>query len=137
MHLFGHGNYCQSSGYGAGGNSPCLYQGNDNYVVDGGRCEAVGVHVNTDNLLIGNNSIQTQEQAVKLYESTSSTNYTSTNIQIINNDFAGIHRIGVEAQQNNSTLNVSNNDFHDPILPGSGQWALSLPKVRRTIPTMF
>jgi hypothetical protein len=128
MHLFGHGNYCQSSGYGAGGHSPCLYQGNDNYVVDGGRCSAIGVHVNTDNLLIGNNSIQTQEQAVKLYEATSSTNYTSTNIQITNNDFAGIHRIGVEAQQNNSTLNVSNNDFHDPILPGSGQWALSLPQ---------
>jgi hypothetical protein len=127
MHLFGGGNRCQSSGYGPGGSSPCLYQDAPDITHGGGSCGAVGVHVNTDDLLITNNSITTQEQPIKLYESAGS-DYTSTNGRIQFNDFSGVHRIGVETQQNNGTTNVSNNDFHDPIYPNAGQWGLSLPQ---------
>jgi hypothetical protein len=127
MHLFGGGNRCQSSGYGSGGSSLCLYQGASDITHGGGSCGAVGVHVSTDDLLIINNSIATQEQPIKLYEANGGA-YTSTNVKIQYNDFSGVHRIGVETQQNDGTTNVSNNDFHDPIYPNAGQWGLSLPQ---------
>jgi hypothetical protein len=68
---------------------------------------------------------------MKFYEGgTSAPNiYTSTNIRINNNDFSGLHRIGIEAQMGHpGPFNIANNDFHHPILPGYGQWSWSIPQ---------
>ena len=128
MNLFGSSSHlCQSSGYGKGNSAGCQYQGTGDYSHGGGGCAAVGIHVSTDNLLLSNNSVQTQEQGFKIFEGGyPSPVYSPTNLQINNNDFAGIHRIGVEGQQSNASL--KSNSFHDAILPGFGQWALSLPQ---------
>jgi Big-like domain-containing protein len=130
MDLFGGGNFCSSSGYGSG-SSPCRYQGGSSYNGSGGYCAAVGIHVNVDNLTISNNSIQTQEQGLKFYEGGNPPLYTPTNIQVNNNDFSGIHRIVVESQQTGA-ITLSNNDVHDQIMPGSGQWGLSIPSTGTT-----
>ena len=97
MNLYGGGNHCSSSGYGAG-SSPCLYQGAQDITHGGGSCGGVGVHVNTDNLNISNNSFEHLEQPLKLYEAPGNGRWTSNNTLIQYNDLAGTHRIGLEAQ---------------------------------------
>ncbi|HEY3836276.1 MAG TPA: Ig-like domain-containing protein [Bryobacteraceae bacterium] len=126
MNLYGGGNFCSSSGYGTGSSS-CLYQGAQDITHGGGSCGGVGVHVNTDNLNISNNSFQHLEQPLKLYEAPGTAQWSSTNTNIQYNDLAGTHRIGLEAQAG-VNLTVDSNDFHDPIKPNAGQWALSLPQ---------
>lgn len=134
MNLFGGGtNNCTSSGYNlsgpSGGTSPCLYQGSTNWEPGGGYCAAVGVHVNTDNLTISNNSIGPLEQGMKFFEGGSKAPniYTPTNLTVNANDIFGTHRIDLEAQQNNG-FTVTNNDLHDPGLIGNASWGLSLPQ---------
>jgi hypothetical protein len=106
------------------------YQGSSSYNTGGGYCNAVGVHVNTDNLALNNNSIYHQEQGFKFFEGGSSAPniYTPTKVNITNNDFSGIHRIPIEAQQGGS-FSLNNNDVHDAILPGFGSWAWSLAQI--------
>ena len=132
MDLFGGGGgagTCSPNGYAPPtGTSSCLYQGGSNLNSAGGSCAAVGVHSLTDNLVISNNSVQTQEQGFKFFENVTTDSNGSTNSTVCNNDLAGIHRIGLETQTNNSNIVVCNNDFHDPIKPNAGQWALSLPQ---------
>jgi hypothetical protein len=106
------------------------YQSNV-YNVFGGLCVAVGVHVNTDNITISNNQIIYQEQGFKFHEAGGSPYFTPTTAYINNNDFAGVHRIGLEAQQGNpsgQSFNANNNDLHDFVLPGFGSWLFSLPQ---------
>lgn len=120
---------CNSNGYAPPtGTRTCLYQGGSNLNSSGGSCAAVGVHAITDGLVISNNSISHQEQGFKFFEGVTTDTNGSTNSTVCNNDLAGIHRIGLETQSNNSTIVVCNNDFHDPFVPNSGQWALSLPQ---------
>ena len=126
MNLYGGGNHCSSSGYGSG-SSLCLYQGAQDTTHGGGSCGGVGVHVNTDNLIISNNTFEHLEQPLKLYEAPGSGRWSSSNTMIQSNDLAGTHRIGLEAQAG-VNLTVDSNDFHDPIKPNAGQWALSLPQ---------
>jgi hypothetical protein len=132
MNLFGGGGgpgTCSSNGYAPpGGRSTCLYQQGSNLNRSGGSCAAVGIHALTDGLVISNNSISHQEQAFKIFENVTTDSNGSTNSTLCNNDMDGIHRIGFETQSNNSNIVVCNNDFHDPIFPNAGQWALSLPQ---------
>jgi Bacterial Ig-like domain (group 2) len=121
MHLFG--------GTKIPGQSTA-YQGNV-YNVSGGLCAAVGVHVNYDNLTLSSNNIIYQEQGFKFHEAGGPPYYTPTTAYIYNNDFAGVHRIGLEAQQGNpsgQSFNANNNSLHDFILPGFGSWLFSLPQ---------
>lgn len=134
MNLFGGGtNNCSSSGYNTtgptGGTSPCLYQGAVNYEPGGGYCAAVGIHVNTDNLVISNNSIGPLEQGLKFFEGGSAAPniYTPTNVTVNANDISGIHRIALEAQQGPG-FTVTNNDLHDNIMVGTASWSLSMPQ---------
>jgi Bacterial Ig-like domain (group 2) len=107
------------------------YQGNASEKDDGGYCNATGVHVNVDNFTFSNNAIQTQEQGIKFFEGVTYPNpnvYQPTNINVIANDFAGIHRIGLETQQGApGPTNVISNVYRDAILPDGVTWALSQP----------
>lgn len=129
MNLYGGGNLCTSSGYNTPGTTACLYQGASDITHGGGACGGVGVFNNVTNLFIMNNSFQELEQPIKMYEAPGSSRSTYTNTIVQFNDFSGTHRIGNEGQSfNNSPTNLwDSNDFHDPIKPNAGQWALSLP----------
>ena len=127
----GHGNV--PAGYGGSGSAICLYQDGDTEKNVGGYCTAVGVHVNTDNLTLSNNSIQTQEQGFKFFEGCSNFPcpdvYKPTNVTVTNNDFAGIHRIYFEAQHGGpGPWTLTGNSFHDGILLGGVSWGWSLPQ---------
>ena len=51
------------------------------------------------------------------------------NTNVNYNDFAGIHRITIEAQDTpDNTENFNYNDWHDPVDPGYGSWLFSLPQ---------
>lgn len=139
MNLFGGGtNNCTSSGYNttgpSGGTSPCLYQGSTNYEPGGGYCQAVGVHVNTTNLVISNNSIGPLEQGMKFFEGCGDKDagypacvYSPATLTVNANDIFGIHRIALEAQMNGGFA-VTNNDTHDNIMVGTASWSLSMPQ---------
>lgn len=113
---------------------------NFNYNNHGGFCNAVNIHTSTTSLTISYNRILSLEQGFKFQEpnpnggqvgcSNPGTNqYCHINTNVLYNDFAGIHRIGVEAQDTpNNTMNFNYNDWHDPINPGYGSWVLSLPQ---------
>lgn len=122
-----------AAGYGGTGSALCLYQDNDTEKNVGGYCNAVGVHVNTDNLTISNNSVDTQEQGFKFYEGCSNFPcpdvYKPTNVTITNNDFANIHRIVVEAQQGGpGPWTITGNSMHDQKLFSGASWGWSLPQ---------
>jgi hypothetical protein len=115
------------------GGSSSGYQNGTDEKSDGGYCNAVGIHVNTDDLKISNNDVNTMEQAFKWFEDCGTAScpdaFKPTNTIVNANDLAGIHRIGMEAQQHTVTnFDVTNNSFHDPILFGGVSWALSLPQ---------
>jgi hypothetical protein len=55
--------------------------------------------------------------------------YLQINANVMYNDFAGIHRITIEAQDTpDNTENFNYNDWHDPVDPGYGSWLFSLPQ---------
>jgi hypothetical protein len=121
------------SGYGGSGTALCMYQDNDTEKNVGGFCNAVGVHVNVDNLVISNNSVDTMEQGFKFFEGC--TNFPCPDvykpgpITVTNNDMANIHRIGVEAQQGGpGPWTITGNSIHDEALFSGASWAWSLPQ---------
>jgi hypothetical protein len=133
MNVLGGNSACDSTGYNLGGTHACLYQGGVGEKDEGGYCAAVGDHVNTDDLNISNNTVSHQEQGFKFFEGCTSPGctdvYTPTNVTVANNDFAGIHRIAIEAQQGSpGPWNFTNNSYHDMILPDGVTWGWSLPQ---------
>lgn len=136
MNVLGGNNACVNNGSGGGyvlgGSAQCWYQDNNVEKSSGGYCAAVGIHVNSDNFTLSNNSVQTQEQAFKFFIGCGGgcpDNYKPTNVTMNANDFAGIHRIGVEAQQGSPGPWIeTNNDIHDEILFDGVSWGLSLPQ---------
>ncbi len=59
--------------------------------------------------------------------------YLHINTNVLYNDFGGIHRIGIEAQDTPcSTMSFNYNDFHDAVNPGYGSWQFSLPQYDET-----
>ncbi len=112
-----------------------FYYGGTNYNNAGGFCAGVNLHSSTTNLLLANNRIQNLEEGFKLQENpcgcqgTGGNQYMQVNGNILYNDFSGIHRIAIEAQQTpDTTLNVNYNDWHDATNPGWGSWMFSLPQ---------
>ena len=105
----------------------------------GGSCAAYGSATNLTNLTFEYNVIQQQEQGMKFYEGGSSAPnlYVLTNVLVEYNDFGFYHRIGTETQQSPTSSSQpyvwSNNDMHDPVGPGFGNWGLSAPQLSYTV----
>jgi hypothetical protein len=104
------------------------------YDSTGGSCGALGVHINTINLIFEYNVIQQQEQPIKFYEGgkTPDEFFYQTGDHIQYNDFGFYHRIATEMQQSPTTKILptvwSFNDVHDQVTPAYGNWALSAPQ---------
>jgi hypothetical protein len=104
------------------------------YDATGGSCGALGVHINTINLIFEYNILQQQEQPVKFYEGgkTPDDFFYQTGDRIEYNDFGFYHRIATETQQSPTTKILptvwSFNDVHDQVAPAFGNWALSAPQ---------
>jgi hypothetical protein len=104
------------------------------YDSTGGSCGALGVHINTINLIFEYNIIQQQEQPIKFYEGgkTPDEFFYQTGDHIQYNDFGFYHRIATEMQQSPTTKILptvwSFNDVHDQVVPAYGNWALSAPQ---------
>jgi hypothetical protein len=105
------------------------------YDQPGGNCDGVGVQTSITNFTFTNNIIQEQEQGMKFFEGggASPNLFLQTNVNILNNDFGFIHRIGIENQGSPTTsivagtsFNINNNDFHDWIDSAFGSWTLSM-----------
>jgi Chitobiase/beta-hexosaminidase C-terminal domain len=109
------------------------YNGN-HYDSAGGFCSAVNLHTSTRNLTIENNNTIYLEQGIKFQEpssgqGTTGPQYWHSNTNVLYNDFAGIHRIVIEAQDTpNPTMNFNYNDVHGQVDPGYGSWMFSLPQ---------
>ncbi len=105
-----------------------------NYDSAGGYCSAVNLHTSTTNLTIENNNTVYLEQGIKFQEpssgqGTSGPQYWHSNTNVLYNDLAGIHRIGIEAQDTpDPTMNFNYNDVHGQVDPGYGSWMFSLPQ---------
>ncbi len=109
-----------------------------NYNNYGGYCDAVDLHSSTVNLTIEYNKTIYLEQGFKFQEpgpnggqtgNPAQNQYMHANANVNYNDFAGIHRITIEAQDTpDSTENFNYNDWHDPVDPGYGSWTFSLPQ---------
>lgn len=131
MNLYGGGNFCSSGGYGPPtGTTTCLYQGAQDITHGGGSCGGIGLNNNYDGMVIHNNVFNALEQPLKLYEAPTPNKWSSTGLVVQYNDMAGTHRIGNEAQSSitaGTHYKWDSNDWHDPIKPNAGQWALSLP----------
>jgi hypothetical protein len=130
--------------FGAPGDCSALmntysYNGN-NYDKNGGFCDAVDLHTSTTNLTMDYNRTVYLEEGFKFQEpgpnggqvgasNPSANQYIQTNTNVMYNDFGGIHRIAIEAQDTpNSTENFNYNDWHDPVYPGYGSFTFSLPQ---------
>jgi hypothetical protein len=130
--------------FGAPGDCSALmntysYNGN-NYDKYGGFCDAVDLHTSTTNLTMDYNRTVYLEEGFKFQEPApnggqvgasdpSANQYIQTNTNVMYNDFGGIHRIAIEAQDTpNSTENFNYNDWHDPVYPGYGSFTFSLPQ---------
>lgn len=118
----------------------------NNYNNQGGECAAVSIHTSTTNLTIDNNRTLYLEEGVKFQEPSpnggqvgcgtpSANQYLHTNANLLYNDFAGIHRIGVEGQTTpcpgsapGSGMTINYNVIHAQVNPGFGSWELSLPQ---------
>ncbi len=125
---------------------PSSQTGNNDYNYNnaGGFCTAVNIHSSTTNLTINNNRTVYLEEGFKFQEPTpnggqvgcnlpGSNQYLHINANVLYNDFGGIHRIGIEAQDTPcSTMNFNYNDFHDAVNPGYGSWQFSLPQYDET-----
>ncbi len=112
-----------------------FYYDGTNYNNSGGFCAGVNLHSSTTNLKLEFNRVENLEEGFKLQENpcgcqgTGGNQYMQVNASIMYNDFSGIHRIAIEAQQTpSSTLNVNYNDWHDATNPGWGSWMFSLPQ---------
>ena len=109
-----------------------------NYNNYGGYCDAVDLHTSTTNLTMEYNKTVYLEQGFKFQEpgpnggqtaNPSDNQYLHINANVMYNDFAGIHRITIEAQDTpDNTENFNYNDWHDPVDPGYGSWLFSLPQ---------
>ena len=109
-----------------------------NYNNYGGYCDAVDLHTSTTNLTMEYNKTVYLEQGFKFQEpgpnggqtgNPSDNQYLQINTNVNYNDFAGIHRITIEAQDTpDNTENFNYNDWHDPVDPGYGSWLFSLPQ---------
>jgi len=132
--------------FGAPGDCSALmntysYNGN-NYDKYGGYCDAVDVHTSTTNLTMDYNRTVYLEEGFKFQEpgpngeqvgasDPSANQYIQTNTNVMYNDFGGIHRIAIEAQDTpNPTENFNYNDWHDPVYPGYGSFTFSLPQYK-------
>lgn len=121
---------------------PSSETGNNNYNYNnnGGYCAAVAIGTSTTNLVEENNVVYHTEQGFKFFEpgpnggqvgcsNPSANQYCHANANILYNDFSGIHRIAIEAQDTpNPTMNFLYNSWHDPTNPGYGSWVFSLPQ---------
>jgi uncharacterized protein YjdB len=134
------GNTVAWNHFGVQGSSDCgpimnlfTYQGST-YDSSGGQCAAIGSQISQTNLTISNNIITQMEQGMKFYEGCTSfpcaenSVYLLNNVNVFNNDFSFIHRIGMEGQQVPYGVgeNIYNNDFHDSVSPSFGSWMFSL-----------
>ncbi len=109
-----------------------------NYNNYGGYCDAVDLHSSTTNLTMEYNKTVYLEQGFKFQEpgpnggqtgNPADNQYLQINTNVNYNDFAGIHRITIEAQDTpDTTENFNYNDWHDPVDPGYGSWLFSLPQ---------
>ena len=132
--------------FGAPGDCSALmntysYNGN-NYDKYGGFCDAVDLHTSTTNLTMDYNRTVYLEEGFKFQEpgpngeqvgasDPSANQYIQTNTNVMYNDFGGIHRIAIEAQDTpNPTENFNYNDWHDPVYPGYGSFTFSLPQYK-------
>lgn len=144
---FGGGNDCSNVNgllvYGARGAPGCDSDhptANCYYDAVGGECAAIGVHTQTNNFTINNNTISKQEQGMKLYEGgnvggTATDQFFITNTIIRDNDICCWWRIAIEAQQTpNANTDMGGevyyaNSVHDQQSnPGFGSWAFSMPQ---------
>jgi Chitobiase/beta-hexosaminidase C-terminal domain len=108
------------------------------YANNGGQCAAIGIHANTTNLTIKNNSVYYQEEGFKCYEGSTTASqpsqyyYMQNNFVTDYNDLSNIHRIGMEYQctpaiSSSANIIIEYNDMHDAFDPGFGSWMFSLP----------
>ena len=121
---------------------PSSETGNNNYNYNnnGGWCGAVAISTSTTNLVLENNTVYHTEEGFKFLEpgpnggqvgcsNPSANQYCHASANVLYNDFSGIHRIGIEAQDTpNPTMNFNYNSWHDPTNPGYGSWVFSLPQ---------
>jgi Chitobiase/beta-hexosaminidase C-terminal domain/Bacterial Ig-like domain (group 2) len=112
-----------------------FFYGGTNYNNAGGFCAGVNLHSSTTNLTIEYNKIQSVEEGFKFQENpcgcqgTGGNQFMHANANVMYNDFSGIHRIAIEAQDTpNPTMNFNYNDWHDATNPGYGSWLFSLPQ---------
>lgn len=105
-----------------------------------GLCAGVGVHTNTNNFLISNNSFYHMEQGIKFYEGNSTAPFYACGASNAPscfvtrfNDFSNIHRNPIEGQMVNMT--ITNNSVHDAFSPGDASWGFSLPQLNCNVVT--
>ena len=105
-----------------------------------GLCAGVGVHTNTNNFLLSNNSLYHMEQGFKFYEGNQTAPFYTcgatnnpTCFTVQNNDFSNIHRNPIEGQMVNMT--ITGNSVHDQSSPGDASWGFSLPQLNCNIVT--
>ena len=105
------------------------------YDQPGGNCDGIGIDSSIENFTVTNNVFQQLEQGMKFFEGGGSAPnlFYQTNVNILNNDFSFIHRIGIENQGSPTTsvvsgsaFNINYNDFHDWIGSSFGSWTLSM-----------
>jgi hypothetical protein len=101
--------------------------GNGN-VDSGGLCAATLVSAYNNHLVWNNNTVNLIEEALK-FEEQSSSQQTSINADVENNNMQGNSRIMIETQQDTNGVGAYNhNAFYKPDNPNNGTFELSMPE---------
>jgi Chitobiase/beta-hexosaminidase C-terminal domain/Bacterial Ig-like domain (group 2) len=102
--------------------------GEQGTVDSGGLCAATMVKAYNNHLVWTNNTVNLIEEGLKLVEQ-ASTQQTSLNADIENNNMQGNSRIMIESQQDtNGVGTYDHNAFYKPNNPNNGTFELSIPE---------